>query len=303
MNNKSIMYSVLAFSLLIAIVCGVFLFASISAGADGSVDMTYEIDQSLSFKVVSWMLVGCIVAFLVFTFVFKKKFLKRAKFQSASYRSGSAFAAVLSLCLCAYGVATQVFSLVTGNSKNVLLQPPLYFEGIYWPNLLFIIALAVTAVYFIMAYCGNINRESNAFTALSLSLPITIAIKLVCDFLVQNTHGYSKLYNFHLVALAFLLLFSVNESRVYLRRAAPALYVFFGVAGSMAAIMYAIPTLFLNFTGVIKLDSVTNVIYCFVDILMVVYVYARLFSLGIKGTNDSTVISEPAVIFNEDKEM
>lgn len=301
MNNKAITYSVLAFSLLIAIVCGVFLAASVSTVENG-VGAAYEIDQTLSFKVVSWMYVGCIVALLVFTFVFKKKFVKKLKFQSAAYRVSSIIGAVLSGCLAVYGLITQVLAMDGKNSENVLLQAPLYSEGIYWPNLLFILALLATAVYFAFAFLGRMERVSNGFAALSLSLPLCLAIKLVCDFLVQNTHGYSKLYNFHLVALAFLLLFAVNESRVYLRKSAPALYVFFGVAGSMAALLYAIPTLALNLMGDIEQGSTTTLIYCLADILMVVYVYARMLSLGIKEPNNGTVSYEPAVIFNEDIE-
>lgn len=300
MNNKSIMYSFLAFSLVVAIVCSVFMAVSISTASVGVNDGAFRVDQTLAFKTVSWMFVGCLVAFLVFTFVFKKCFSKKIKFKSSSFYFTSVLGALISAGLAIYGFVAQLNAHNSLDKSNLLLQSPTPISGIYFPNVLFIIALLGTAAYFLLGAFGKMEKRSNTFAAISLLLPATLAIKLICDFLVQNTNGYSKLYNFHLVALAFFMLFAVNESRVYLRKAAPALYVFFGVAGSMAGMLYAIPSLVLNANGVAPLRGTTAIIYCVVDLLMVVFVYVRLFSLGVKETNNAAIEYDPAVIFNED---
>ncbi len=292
MNNKSVMFSVLAFSLVVALACGAFLAAFVTTSANGA-DMAYSLDKSVAFKVVSYMYIVCLVAFLALTFVFKDKFSKKLKTDSVAFKISSGIGAFLSAFIAVYGT----YAMFSGSP---LLQEPTPKIGVYIPNICFILALLGTAVYFAFSAFSKTDKYANAFGFMSLLLPVALIIKLICDFLVQNTNGFSKLYNFHLLAIAFFLLFAINESRVYMRKSAPALYVFFGVAGSIAALIYAIPSLFLIANNASEQSGITAMIYCVVDIFMVVAVYIRLFSLGVKEPNVRDVINDPTVVFNED---
>lgn len=282
MKNRSVLFSVLAFSIVVALVCGVFLTASVTSASKDAAEGTFRVDKTFSFKVVSWMYVGCLAAFLVFTFLFKKRFSRGMAFGSGSYKAASVIGILVSIFLAIYGLVCQVKAVKAPGSSDVLLDSPSGSAKFYFPNVLFIAFLFGTAVYFYLCYAGRKEKRNDGFAALSLTLPAAIVVKLVCDYLAQNTNGHSSLYNFHILALSFSLLFAVNETRVYLRKSAPALYIFFGLSAASASLLYAVPSLLLHYNGVSPLGGRTDLIYCFIDILMAVYAYIKMFSLGVK---------------------
>lgn len=297
MNGKNVMRSVLAFSLVVAVVCGVFLGLSVSgslADADGG---AFSVDDALSLKIVSWMFAGCLAAFLAFTFAFKKRFSKKPGFSSRSYRFSSLMGCFVSGGLAVYNFVQQVMG-IRGGSAEALLQSPSRAGGVYPLNIALTVLLLGTSAYFALCAFGKGEKRTDGFAALSLFLPASLALKLVCDYLAQNSNGFGKLYSFHLLSVAFLLLFAVNESRVYLRRSAPALYVFFGVTGSMAAIIYAMPSLFMDISGASPL-SAADAACCVADLVAVLYVYVRLFSLGVKAKDDPDADLDVPVIIGQ----
>lgn len=301
MNNKSAMYSVLAFSLVVAVVCSVFLVASIS-GTAVTADNSFKFDKTFLFKVVAVMFACCTVALAVFTFLFKKKLVKSVKLSSPRNYAVDCICFALCFALAAYGIVRQITAQLDGDYSKTLLIAPGDQSGLYKPNLFFIDALFASAVYFFLLVKKKLGKDGSVPAALSLFPSITLALKLVCDFLVQNTNGYSKLYNYHLVALCCLLLFAVNETRLYLHSFAPSLYIFFGAVGAMASIVYAVPTLWLNCTGVLNLSTSTEFLYCVTDLVLTACIYVRLFSVGVKGTNSTRSSIGPAVIFDQNED-
>lgn len=298
MNNKSAMYSVLAFSLIVAMVCSALLVASISGVSAAEGDGSFEFDKTFWFKVVYVMFACCVAALAVFTFLFKKKLSKTAKLSSPQNLAADSVGFAVCLALAVYGVVMQI----KGNASECLLVSPERQEGVYIPGVLFVAALFASAVYLLLFVFNKLGKDGNLTAGLSLFPVAAIGLKLVCDFLVQNTNGYSKLYNYHIVALCCLLLFAVNETRVFFRIFTPSLYMFFGAVGAMASIIYAVPTLLLNRTAVMELDTKAEVLYCIIDLALASIVYIRLFSLGVKDADTASETQEPKVIFDEYKE-
>lgn len=299
MNNKSAMYSFLAFSLIVAIVCSAFLIASISGVSAAEADGSFKFDKTLLFKVVYVMFACCVAALAVFTFLFKKQLSKTIKLSSSQNLAADSVGFAVCLALAVYGVFCQISAQLDGDFSKNLLTAPSNRNGLYAPNLFFIAALIASAVYLLLFVLKKLGKDGNLPAALSLFPVCAIGLKLVCDFLVQNTNGYSKLYNYHIVALCCLLLFAVNETRVFLHSFAPSLYMFFGCVGAMASVIYAVPTLLLNRKGIMTLCTKAELVYCIIDLVLAAVVYIRLFSLGVKPADIAPKMQEPKVIFDE----
>lgn len=302
MNNKSAIYSLLAFSLIVAIVCSAFLVASISGVSAGDADGSFKFDKTFLFKVVYVMFACCVAALAVFTFLFKKRLSKAIKLSSPQNLAADCVGFALCLALAVYGVVCEVTAQLNEDFSKALLTAPSDRSGPYIPNLLFIVALFASAVYLLLFVFNKLGKDGNLPAGLSLFPAAAIGLKLVCDFLVQNTNGYSKLYNYHIVALCCLLLFAVNETRVFLHSFTPSLYMFFGTVGAMASVIYAVPTLWLNRSGVVELSTTAELVYCVIDLVLAALVYVRLFSLGIKEGDVEPKVQEPKVIFDEYKD-
>lgn len=302
MNNKSAIYTFLGFSSSVAIFCAAFLIASISGVSAAEVGDTFKIDTTFLFKVVYIMFACCVAALAVFTFLFKKKLSKTIKLSSPKNIAADSVGFAVCLALAVYGVICQITAQRGGDFSNTLLTAPNARDGLYLPNVFFIAALFASAVYLLLFVLNKLGKDGNLPAGLSLFPVAAIGLKLVCDFLVQNTNGYSKLYNYHIVALCCLLLFALNETRIFLHCFTPPLYMFFGAVGAMASVIYAVPTLWLNHKGVMELSTKAEVVYCVVDLLLAAIVYIRLLSLGVRATDVAPETQEPRVIFDEYKE-
>ena len=305
MNHKTIYRAVLTFTLLASLVFGVFMTLSIAQSADGTINdiNAYSADKVKFFNLISWLYSVCLIGFLFFTFVYKSKFAKSLKFSSKIYKKICILGGCTALGVVLYSVVAEFVILPNVyypddfNSVEAFYRLIRRSEVSSSPNYSYILLILITAAaafYFFSCAFSNQNKASIRFTYLSLLPTMGLAAKLIFDFLMQNSNGYGQLYNYHLLSLGFFLLFFMNESRVYMRRAAPALYVFFGLAGVLSAAVFAIPVLFLSITGIAN-ASAANIVFCIADIAIISYVYLRLYNLDIKipkATKEGVLIED-----------
>lgn len=292
MKHKTIYLTVLAFSILASLIFGIFMTFSIAQSADATIaDINaYSSDKVKYFNLISALFLACLIIVVIFTFVYKNKLTKNFKFQEKPYKftsilGGCTSAGIALFCVIHEFTANPISSIaVDAKTAEVfyrMLKPTHEGTAVNLPYVAMVLVVALSAGYFFYSVFTKKEKNSDLFAGLSMLPSVALAAKLVFDFLMQNSNGYGQLYNYHLLSLGFILLFSVNESRFYLRKAAPALYVFFGVSGAISAAIFAIPVLFLSLTGVVQATG-TNIAFCLADIAMVVYIYARLFSLDVK---------------------
>ena len=292
MSHKLIYRAVLVFSLLAAFVFGAFMTASIALSADGTIaDInTYSADKVKFFNLISWLYIACLVGFLGFTFVNKNRFTKSLRFSTKNYKYVSIIGGATTSGVVLYNLFNTLFLPATVYSsetpKSVDASYKLIIRtvtGVHvnWSYLLLMIATALSAFYFFYCVFSTRNKNSNLFAGLSMLPSVALAAKLIFDFLMQNSNGYGQLYNYHLLSIGLFLLFSVNESRFYMRKAAPALYVFFGLSGIISSFVFALPVLILSFTGVVTSNG-PSIVFCLADVAISAYIFVRLFSLDVK---------------------
>jgi len=295
MNQKSIFRAVLVFSLLASVVFGVFMTFSVANSAeDGAIlDINaYSYDKVKYFSLISWLFVACLVGYLVLTFVFKSRFSKSLKFQTKSYKNICILGGCTAAGVILFALINDMFpfdnndtaQLINGNVANSFYQIVKNDDNgasINLPYIGFLLCIAFSAVYFFSCVFSKRDRSCNYFAGLAMFPPLTLAIKLIIDFLTQNSNGYGQLYNYHLLSLGFFLLFFVNEIRFYMHKAAPALYVFFGLSAVLATSVFTIPVLLLTAMGIVETNSI-NLAFCFTDIAMAAYVSARFIVMDIK---------------------
>lgn len=305
MNHKTIYRAVLAFTLLASLVFGVFMTLSIAQSANGKINdiNAYSADKVKFFNLISGLYYACLIGFLFFTFIYKTRFSKSLKFAAKQYKNtcilGGCTAAgvVLYSIMAEFTVLRNTYYSDDFNSVDAfyrLIKRSQFSSSPNYSYILLILATACAAFYFLYCVFSKKNKPSTRFAALSLFPALTLAAKLIFDFLMQNSNGYGQLYNYHLLSLGFFLLFFINESRVYMRRAAPALYVFFGLAGALSAAIFALPVLLLTTFKVVH-ASAANLMFCIADVAIISYIYLRLYNLEVKipkATKEGVLIDD-----------
>lgn len=292
MNHKLIYRAVLVFSILAAFVFGAFMTASIALSADGTIaDInTYSADKVKFFSLISWLYIICLVGFMCFTFFNKKRFVKSIKFTSKTYKNVSILGGCTASAIVLYNVLAQLFtkapvynaeSLKGVDASYTFVVRTILGSEVKWSYVFLMLATALAAFYFFFCVFSPRNKNSNLFAGFSMFPAIALAAKLIFDFLMQNSNGYGQLYNYHLLSVGLFLLFFVNESRFYMRKGVPALYMFFGLSGIISSVIFALPVLLLSFTGIVKSNG-PSVVFCLADLAISAYIFIRLFSLEIK---------------------
>jgi len=246
-----------------------------------------------------------LIVFILFTFFQKKKLGKSLKLSSVANRYACLLGGAISSSVVLVSVISEIVSepfIVGVSSSNDVdgfyrfVKYTALGKSYNFAYMGLVLIFALTAVYFF--YCAfKSNKQNITLAALSLFPVIAFAAKLIFDFLMQNSNGFGKLYNFHLLSLGFILLFFVNETRFYIKKSAPALYVFFGLSAGVATAIYSLPIIILSITKVINVSS-TNLMFSITDIVFVAYVYIRLFNLTKKPKHsaDTYITDTPELI-------
>lgn len=297
MNYKAIYKSVLALSVFAACVLGVFMAVSL---ADCSGDSGLDIYNSKSveyFGLVSYSFAAFCVLFFAASTTLGRRVSKKLSFDGLLSQGAYIGMGVFLTGVFAFYLFREVWQNISGivYDAYVISAPntdpnSLSQTEISWLFLAFMVLLAASAAFFFFA-AFNSKKHEEPFALASMIPSAAIVIKIIYDFLLQSNHGYGSLYNFHLLGLCFVLLFSVNESRFYFKRGIPFLYIFFGITGATASVIFSISTFTLLALG--RAGSNWHPAFCVADIAIAVYIYIRLFTLNVrefaKHDNDSEV--------------
>ncbi len=294
MKNKSIYCAVVAFSLVMSLLIGSFLAIAVVSNSTADDVALYGYKLGSSYTAVLCMIAVCIVMFLAVTFIYKKNFKKAFNNSGAAATYSKIF---IALALVAYCVYCLMYQLDSPESSYSLLNKSFGM----WNTVVFVCAL-ISAVYFFLAVFLDkkikaLEKKQNLFGILSVVPVLGLAVRLVLDYLIQNVNVHGDMYRFHLLAICAMILFAINESRFIVDKAAPALYVFFGLTASMFIMTYAIPTLVLAFKGYSTFDE--NAVFCLVDVAVAVYIYIRLFTVNWRAKHEGADNVGSFVAFDE----
>ncbi len=269
MNKKSVYYSLVAFSLIAALIIGSLLAVTVIANSTADNLALYGYKLGTNYTVVIIMLAVCITLFAACTFVMKDSFKKTTDESSASACYGKLLTA---LALVAY-IVYSIVSNVKGSGGDYSVANGEFSK---WNILLMVLALA-SAAYFFASALFSAKIKKDVLGVVSLVPVIALVVKLILDYLIQNVGIHGDLYHYHLLSLCALVLFTVNESRFVIEKGIPALYAFFGMTGAVFTVVYMLPTVALVVKGYRSWDI--NAVYCLVDLAFVVYIYVRLFNV------------------------
>ncbi len=308
MNYKTVYKAILLFSIVAAIIAGIFMTVSFFHVSDNNGLNVYSSDNVEFYGLVSWIFVLCAVSYVVTLAVLRKRIDKRTDFVCNRSRFAYGLMAFVSAGLLGFCLGREFFTADTydcGNMYVIFQKEHLantQVEEVSYLYLLFLIALVGACAFFAYAVLrqrNGVDAVNEKFGAFSMLPSVAIAVKIIYDFLLQSGHGYGALYNFHLLGLGFTLLFSVYESRFYFKKAAPALYVFFGLVAAAASLIFSIPALILFFAG--KAGANWHPAFCLADIVIVAYIYIRLFALEVHQFERQKKETQFSVVFEENE--
>ncbi|MBE6677333.1 MAG: hypothetical protein E7597_00860 [Ruminococcaceae bacterium] len=287
MNFKVVYKALLLFSIIAALIAGVFMTVSLLhlSGDDGL--NVFHADNGEYYKLVTWIFGVCMVMYVAAIAVLSKRIDKRLDFSGVPSRIAYGAMSFATLGLFGFCIGREAFadgSYDLGNMYVVYTKEAfanVQTTKVSYLYLLFLAVLVGSFAFFTYAFFAKVGEEgtNDNFAAFSMLPSIALAVKIIYDFLLQSGHGYGALYNFHLFGLGFALMFSVYETRFRFKKAAPAPYVFFGLISALSTLIFSIPALVLFFTG--KAGANWHPAFCAVDIVIVVYIYIRLFSLKV----------------------
>lgn len=301
MNYKTIYRAVLLFSLIAAVISAAFMGLSLLKNADSDGLDVFSSESVEYFDFISWLFIICAAAYLIAIFVFGKRIRKAVDFGSKPSRIAYGGMGITLTFVALYsfyreysakygsGKPTKNIYVLFESVDDVTKLSPLY--------LAFTVALWGSVLFFCFAAIQKGKAEGDAFAALSMLPSIALAIKIVYDFLLQNNDSYGAFYNYHLLGLGFALLYSVNETRFYFKKAAPALYVFFGLLAAFCNTVFGLPALVISLSG--NVGTNWHPAFCLADIVIAAYIYIRLFCLDFKKTADSANGGEIIPMFDE----
>ncbi len=309
MNFKIVYKALLLFSIIAAVIAGVFMTVSLLhlSGDDGL--NVFHADNTQYYKLVTWIFGVCVVIYFAAITVLSKRIDKRMDFSGTPSRIAYGAMSFATLGLFGFCIGREAFadgSYDLGDMYVVYIKEAfanVQTTKVSYLYLLFLAVLFCSFAFFTYAFFTNHSEEqtNDIFASLSMLPSVALAVKIIYDFLLQSGHGYGTLYNFHLFGLGFALLFSIYETRFHFKKAYPALYVFFGLVSALSTLVFSIPALALFFTG--KAGANWHPAFCAVDIVIVVYIYIRLFSLKVHLFERQKKEQDIAFAFESEEEI
>ncbi len=309
MYYKTIYRAVLLFSIIAAVIAGVFMTVSLSHNSDIDGLNVYSSANVEYYGLVAWLFGICAVGYVVALVFIGKRFDKKTDFGTNGSRLAYGIMGCVSAALALFCIGREFFvggGYYHGNMYVIfseVREGNLVTKEVSWLYLAFLITLVCSAVFFFYAAFSDKkgNRmalRGDGFAALSTLPSVALALKTIYDFLLQSGNGYGALYNYHLLSIGFILLFSVNETRFHLKKASPSVYVFFGLVSGITTIIFSIPALALFLTG--KAGANWHPAFCAVDMVIVVYIYYRLFTLKVHEVERKKKTAEYANAFGDE---
>ncbi|MBR6593952.1 MAG: hypothetical protein IKK83_02035 [Clostridia bacterium] len=302
MNYKSFYRAILLFSLIASVVGGVFMALSIIQSSDVSGVNMFSSSNIRFFDLVFWIFLCCAVACTVASLMLRGKVAKRLGADEGINRIVYNVMGVVLAITAVFGVLREFTAESNGyDHGNMYVMFEKEIDGsISFSLLYFLFTIFLFATSFFCFYAGSAKckREGGVFAGLSLIPVFAIIFKLIYDFLLQSGNSYGSLYNYHLIGLSFALLFFINEARFAMKISIPNIYVLFGLICASSTLIFSIPALLLFLVG--KAGANWHPVFCVVDIVMVAYIYYRLFTLGVTSYVEQEEVAPKGVSLCED---
>lgn len=145
--------------------------------------------------------------------------------------------------------------------------------GQFFVSILMILASALF-LYLALAKSG-VNKSALPFMRL---IPALYAIvRLLVDFVVQNSLPENSATAFHILSLVLLMLFMVYEGKTSFGAAAMRTYLMVGYLCIFTMLLYSVPNLYITIKNP-RIDRF--ILFSAVDIVLSMYVFTRVYSVA-----------------------
>lgn len=137
---------------------------------------------------------------------------------------------------------------------------------------------AISAAYFLLISSRRASKRFKTLVTVLSAVPVVLtAARLLFDFIERSLTVSASSYSYHLVGLAFLMMFLCCEGRFNVGYRRKQLYVSLGLIAAMLLTVYSIPALYLSLFWPLEFTDIT--IYCAADLVMALYIYCRMLSV------------------------
>ncbi len=172
----------------------------------------------------------------------------------------------------------------------MLMATGLYYSYLYFTtNAIatgkFIISVTMIAASVMFLYLAlSKNDQYKTIIPVMRLIPIIYAfVRLLVDFVEQNSLPQNSAIAFHILSLAFLALFLVYDGKTVFGTIGMRAYLAIGYLCVFTLLVYSIPNLILTITKYPGLDRF--ILFSAVDIVLAFYVFARTYSVtGVSKT-------------------
>jgi hypothetical protein len=168
--------------------------------------------------------------------------------------------------------------------RSTLFSSPVTKLG-YWV----IILMLFTGVYFAMDAVGFIGEKLRPI--FSIGAVFFCIVRLAYEFITLHEFQECSSNEYHLLGLAFLLLFFSCNARLHVYGKVGFWYKTFGLCAALTLLIYSIPEMYISLFEPYYVDSVF--IFCVVDAVLAFYVLSKLLSVRkIDSINNAESVSQ-----------
>lgn len=267
---KTLLWCCVVFSVAAAGLRAVMIKAFVDTDAGSYTDYSrIKLADNVMTSLFPYMVVTAVVAFLLFSLLTRRNVTGDLSF---------------------FGTPTVFFSSLTGFMMVTTAAMQIYYRarvpGAELSGVLIVAALMLAcAVYFLYLTSKKLDVRGRTCSVLSLAPVAFLFVRLLNYFFEINSRPNSATSLFHLFSLAALMLFFVCEGKFSVGTGNGGGYVFFGLSSVLLTFVYALPELVLSAFWLVSWQ--TDTMFSVLELLMCMYVIARLAALPIQGS-DST---------------
>lgn len=165
----------------------------------------------------------------------------------------------------------------------MLMSTGLYYSYLYLTAdnmktgkfIISIMMILASAMFLYLALAKNGIKKS-VIPFMRLIPALYAIVRLLVDFVEQNSHPENSAVAFHIISLLLLMLFMVYEGKTVFGATSMRIYLTTGYLCIFTMLLYAVPNLFIT----IKNPAIDRyILFSAVDIVLALYVFTRTYSV------------------------
>lgn len=230
-----------------------------------------DVDSAVYFLKDNVFVTVFAVAFVVISVGFAVALALMAKGKKVRLNGISHIETIVSLFSGFFMFGTAIAAVFLIISKSVSLE---------WHSLITLVLLVVSTVYFF--YSGSNSKcvcREKLMAVIAVAPILFTASRLLSDFISRSSMPFASSGAYHIVGLCVLTLFFLSEGKMLCGNGNPSLLFLFGVLSVFCLTVYSLPCLVLHGFWMLSFDLTT--IFCVVDLVLAVYIGARLWNAGL----------------------